>query len=170
MLPQKSCLFVVLASCFACAASLPPISRHLDLSMPELDQYFFAQAYEERFWDTAFLQRAASITHYEQLWPLIRKLRRGEPIAIIGFGSSVMASHGGCFHTSREQLTQRLSLRDLDSTEDLDRVIPEACRRDGYMGYFMRGLNQSFPHEGHVFLNMGRNGRLLGSWTNSFCA
>lgn len=124
----------------------------------------------ERWWDRAFLQRAASITHYEQLWALIRKLRRGEPISIVGFGSSVMANHAGCFHTSRERLASRLGIRHIETTENYDALIPSDCYRDGYMGLFMRILNKTFPHPDHVFYNMGRSGRPLSTWTSSFCA
>lgn len=81
-----------------------------------------------------------------------------------------MANHGGYFYTSREQLASRLGMRHIETTENLDTMLPEECYRDGYMGLFMRYLNRTFPHPDHVFYNLGRSGRPLSTWTSSFCA
>lgn len=159
-------LLLLIASVLALAAavgatpaellSFPEDIRLWNYSLPEIKVSGSTVLQVDRWWDRTFLQRAGGLAHYEQLFPLIRKLRRGEPIVIIGLGSSVMASHAGCFHDTREQLARRLNVRAINTTEDVDRVVPTTCNRNGYMGLFMRFLNKTFPHEGEAASRLPR--------------
>ena len=51
-----------------------------------------------RLWDKLWLERASAVLHFEQLMPIFERLESGEPLTVVGLGSSILASNGGCFN------------------------------------------------------------------------
>ena len=41
--------------------------------------------------------------------------------------------------------------------------------RNGYMGLFMRTINNTWPHADHIFLNLGRNGNSITTQSSHWC-
>ena len=54
-----------------------------------------------RIWTRADLNHAPSVLNFEQMWPVIRRLEAGLPIAVLAFGDSITKDHGGCYHSDR---------------------------------------------------------------------
>ena len=54
-----------------------------------------------RIWTKADLDRASSVTSYEQMWPVIMRLEAGLPITVVAFGDSITKDNGGYFHRDR---------------------------------------------------------------------
>lgn len=111
-----------------------------------------------RFWDRAFLSRAVTAQHYDQLRPLFERLSRGEPLTVLAIGSSVTALHAGCMHgpTPLVQATANLRHGNLS--------LPE-CRHDGWLSRVLRMINGTWPHQNHTLLNLAWPGSTMDRFT-----
>lgn len=97
-----------------------------------------------------------------QMRPLLRKLNAGQPIVVAVFGSSVSAVYGGCFQ--REDYKDYL--RRLGAKYEYNHVaqlIPSHkgdCTRHpvSWLKTFMKQINTTWPHPGHVLVNLGGSG------------
>lgn len=86
------------------AHSTPP--SHFEYFAPNFNGSFggydasqpAGRALADKFWDETLLREAALVESPRQLQPLLSKLRRGEPVSVMAWGSSVTADYGGCFN------------------------------------------------------------------------
>lgn len=85
----------------------------------------------------------------------LSQLDRGEPITAIGIGSSVMSGHAGCFYDRRSRVEGMVARLQSGSAAG---TVPLVCPADGWLGMPFRELNRTWPHPGHVFLNLGHGG------------
>ena len=124
-----------------------------------------------RWWDSAYPQLGAVVDQPGQMRAMLSKLEAGEPITVVGIGSSVMRWAGGCFHTSLVQVFAATGLDDafVESRGPNEDVYVEDCPRDGYVGLFMRMVNNTWPNADHLFINMGRGGATLHTNSYAFC-
>ena len=78
---------------------------HPDIMPVDISQFSFhgvtAVNDMARIWTRADLDHAPSVLNYEQMWPVIRRLEAGLPIAVLAFGDSITKDHGGCYHRDR---------------------------------------------------------------------
>lgn len=51
----------------------------------------------QRLWDRGALRLAAPVLHFEQMRGFLAKLRGGQPVQVVAFGTSITADYGGCF-------------------------------------------------------------------------
>jgi hypothetical protein len=129
----------------------------------------------ESLWNRTQLAAAARITTAPQVWAALRqRLDAGHPLVFVAVGSSIIEG-GGCF-VSGEQAARdagvHMLLRASMSGESWDdkRLDPAApvgrCQGDGFLSLFMRAVNTTWPHAGHLLVNLGRGGVDLGYWAN----
>lgn len=94
------------------------------------------------FWDDQLLAEALVTTEARQFSSLITKLNSGEPINVLAWGSSVVASHAGCGGNS---LGKRFITK--------ARGFPPACEHSppttwlGWGTRFMHWVNEEWPHD-----------------------
>ena len=116
-----------------------------------------------RLWDEPWLRRGASVTHYEQLLPLIRRLEAGLPITVVALGSSIVAG-AGCFNAPEQLLQHVRRVR--------DRSNPGACadgKPHGFLGAFMAAINATWPHQDHILVNLGQPAVDLANYARRWC-
>lgn len=115
-----------------------------------------------RTWDEAWLGRAQSVTHYEQLRPLFERLHAGQPLTVVALGSSIVSGYAGCFN-DEAQLQQHVR-------QVRRRGNPQLCPpARGFLGSFMTELNASFPHPEHLFVNLGQPACDLLNYARRWC-
>jgi hypothetical protein len=127
------------------------------------------QFFNSAFWDRARLARAAIATHTPDAWrPLLAKLRAGQPITVLGFGSSVVEGHSGCYAVDVASLHAAGVAR---APPNMARVLNAtgACRMPGYMSAFLHGVNVTWPHAGHLYVNAGVSAASLGGFASHMC-
>jgi hypothetical protein len=115
------------------------------------------------------LARAAVAAFTPDAWaPLLAKLRRGEALTVVAFGSSIVADHAGAFVSSGAVL-QAAGVQSLMPTFERELEETGAVRRDGYLAQFMRAVNATWPHPGHLLVNVGRGAVNLGMFVEALC-
>lgn len=119
------------------------------------------QEVEHRRWDRPWLERANAVVHYEQLLPVFERLNEGKPLVVLGLGSSIVATHGGCFN-NRSQLYRHVS-------HVREHLNAEICEPHGWMGSFMGELNRSWPHADHIYINLGQPGGDIAQYARHWC-
>lgn len=107
-----------------------------------------------------FIDRGFTATHLEQMVPVVDRLRAGLPVTVVGVGSSIMSDHGGCFHRSPELLGQGYAKF---------RGSAGPCDFRGFAAGFMVELNNSYPHDDHLFVNLGIAGTDLEHFARRNC-
>lgn len=103
--------------------------------------------------------------HFEQMSPVIERLRSGHPLTVVGIGSSVMAGHGGCFHRDAQQLLHGRA----HGVARWGSQLEPCAQPHGFVGAFMLELNRSYPHPDHVFVNLGMPGTELEHFARRHC-
>jgi len=114
-----------------------------------------------RTWDALFLQRAVAVTNHAQLIPLFERLEAGLPLMVVGLGSSVVASNGGCYNNRAELYKHVEHVR--------TNMNPEFCVPHGWLGSMMNDINNSWPHPGHVYINLGQPGGDITQYAQRWC-
>lgn len=115
------------------------------------------------------LARAALAASTPDAWvPLIAKLRRGEAINVVAFGSSIVQGHAGSFVSSAAVLKQAGVQALMPPLQRLLEDTGSAVGR-GYLESFMAAINATWPNPGHLFLNIGRGAVSLGQFTDVLC-
>lgn len=66
-----------------------------------------------------------------------------------------MSGYAGCFYDSRARVE---AMVDRIQSGSAAGACPEPCPAGGYVGMVMRVINATWPHSGHVFLNLGHPG------------
>jgi hypothetical protein len=123
-----------------------------------------------RFWDRQLLSHAVAAANYEQLRPLLRKLNAGRPITVAAIGSSVVQDHGGTFHGSLDAVWAAVPsphpylYGGVNSTAG-----GPAWVQTGWLAYFMRAVNETWPHPDHLLINAGRGGATPAAVANGMC-
>ena len=87
------------------AAEAATGGNHPDIMPPDLSQLIYPDTSVAecmaRIWTKADLDRATSVSNYEQMWPVIMRLEAGLPITVLAFGDSITKDNGGTFHRDR---------------------------------------------------------------------
>jgi hypothetical protein len=124
-----------------------------------------------RLWTQADLRRLRGATHYAGMLPLLRRLDAGLPITVAAFGSSIASNHAGCFHSDLGFLRSRIDNLPLNFHMNPDRTIcaPESLWRVGFASLFMATVNRTWPHAGHLLVNVGMGATTLSSVTDHTC-
>lgn len=97
-----------------------------------------------------------------QLRPLLRKLNAGQPIVVAAFGSSITAVYGGCFQREDyKKYVRRLGAK--YEYNHMAQLAPEHkgdCTKHpvSWLTTFMKQINTTWPHPGHVLINLGASG------------
>ncbi|KAG2484551.1 hypothetical protein HYH03_016686 [Edaphochlamys debaryana] len=110
----------------------------------------------------------------EQFRPLLAKLSSGAAIRVMAWGSSVVATHAGCYTEAGRQASDEaggfgfLELAQTSFIIDARGYPPEFCEAGKEVGWgtlFMRDLNASWPAAGpdHLFANGGRSAASLAA-------
>lgn len=118
-------------------------------------------------WTWESIQSAIELPGFSQYFALRRKLESGEPINVLGLGSSVMATYGGCYNMFSRNVTG--TLRGYQSTT-CDIGSSQWWKNTVFTGWvtrFMNWINEAWPHEHHVFINDGHGGCTFGCYTDS---
>lgn len=116
---------------------------------------------QHRLWDQAWLERANAVVHFEQLTPIFERLEAGQPLAVVGLGSSVLATNGGCFN-DRSQMYQHVR-------HVRERLNPEKCQPHGWVGSVMADLNRTWPHADHLYVDLGQPGGDIAQYARHWC-
>ena len=123
-----------------------------------------------RPWAETDTHRLRGVSNYEQFRPLFEKLRRGEPITVLLFGSSIAGSLGGCYHNSAEHVLQHVESMPPTYGDVKERL---GCSNDGvrfgFAGALMEAINATWPHPEHILINQGWPGATLKVFTESDC-
>jgi hypothetical protein len=148
----------------------PPASACADsLNLSTCERPSRLQFFNSAFWDRPRLARAALATHTPDAWrPLLAKLRAGRPITVLGFGSSVVEGHSGCYLKDEATLHAAGVVR---APPNMARVlnVTRACRMPGYMSALMHAINATWPHAAHTYVNAGVSGASLGNFASHMC-
>jgi len=129
----------------------------------------------EALWNRTQMALSARVVSVPQTWAALRRrLEEGHPLIFVAFGSSIVEG-GGCF-VSGQQAVQDAGvhtlLRPSMSGEDFDarRTDPAApigrCEGNGFLSLFMSAVNATWPHPGHLLVNLGRGGVDSAFWAN----
>ena len=97
-------------------------------------------------------QTRRSITHLgdlQRLGRFLAKLRTGEPVTVVGIGSSVTADFGGSVGKWQREVPG--CMRGAPGGCGRKR----SCVRGGWLLSFFEGINASWPHPGHRLVNCG---------------
>ena len=128
------------------------------------------QQFDAEFWDRAQLARAAVAAHSADAWlPMLAKLQAGQPIVILALGSSIVDGHAGCFGSRAAAAAAGVGAlpqamrRYLNATEDA------TCAVAGYASAFLAAINATWPHPGHLLVNAGVAGTMLGQFARDVC-
>jgi hypothetical protein len=108
-----------------------------------------------RFWDRALLRRSVGASNYAQMRRLLDKLNAGEPIIVAAVGSSVVQDHGGTFHSSLMALRAAVASPHPYIYGPPGGSGGPAWVQAGWLSYFMRAINETWPHPGHMLVNAG---------------
>lgn len=122
-----------------------------------------------RFWGRDLLRRSVGAANYEQMRPLIAKLDAGEPITVAAVGSSVVQDHGGTFHPSLEALRAAVPSPHPYIYGGASGAGGPDWVQAGWLTYFMRAVNATWPHRGHLLVNAGRGGATPSAIADSMC-
>ena len=115
------------------------------------------------------LARAALAASTPDAWlPLISKLRRGEAITVVAFGSSIVQSHAGSFVSSAAVLKQAGVTALMPALQRLLEDTGSAVG-SGYLESLMAAVNATWPNPGHLLLNVGRGAVNLGMFIDVLC-
>lgn len=93
-----------------------------------------------KFWDDQMLAQSLVTTDARQFAPLLAKLNNGEPINVVAWGSSVVASHAGC---GANELGKEFIIE--------MRGFPPMCEhsKGSWVGWgtrFLNWINETWPH------------------------
>ncbi|GBF96630.1 hypothetical protein Rsub_09376 [Raphidocelis subcapitata] len=125
---------------------------------------------DARFWDRALLSASLGAANFEQMRPLLRKLRAGRPITVAAVGSSVVQDHGGTFHSSLEAVRAAVpSPHPYLYGSGPGSPGGPAWTASGWLTYFMRAVNATWPHADHLLVNAGRGGATPAAIADSMC-
>ena len=120
-----------------------------------------------RFWSSA-LVRSGVVSHSPQTWaPLLAKLRAGQPITVFAIGSSIVESGAGCYASAEALARTGVSVR--PPTMENALAATGACHSPGFVTGFMDAVNARWPHPGHLFVNAGRGGASMHSFSVHVC-
>jgi hypothetical protein len=119
--------------------------------------------WDGRFWNREALNNANVVDNYAQMGPVLSKLNAGLPITVLAFGNSITAVLGGCFHDSEERRRKGV---EAVRRPDQDNLCP-APGEFGWLTSFMRVINATWPHPGHLLMNLAVPGAL--SVMGGFC-
>ena len=108
-----------------------------------------------RFWDRRLLAHSVGAANFDQMRHFLGKLNRGEPVTVAAVGSSVVQDHGGSFHASLAQLRAAVASPHPYIYGDAGGAPGPAWVQTGWLTYFMRALNETWPHPGHLLVNAG---------------
>ena len=115
------------------------------------------------------LARATIAAFTPDAWtPLLAKLRRGEAITVLAVGSSIVAGHAGTY-ISNASVLRAAGVQAL--MPPFQRLLDEtgSARTNGYLSQFMAAINATWPHPGHLVLNIGRGAVNLGMFLDVMC-
>jgi hypothetical protein len=101
------------------------------------------------------------VVHYEQLLPIFERLEAGESLTVVGLGSSILASYGGCYN-NRSQLYSKVS-------HVRTHLNAEFCEPHGWVGSFMVDVNRSWPNPEHTYINLGQPGGDIEQYAKRWC-
>jgi len=122
-----------------------------------------------RAWSQAEERELLSVSHFEQLWTLFRRLNEGLPVTVVALGSSITASYGGCFHNGLSQLRSRLAQTPSSLGDNDERLACSAGHRFGFLGVLMHAINRTWPHTEHLLVNLAQGGHTLRSFVDQGC-
>ena len=127
------------------------------------------QRFEGAFWERSRLSRAAVAAHDPDAWrPLLAKLRRGEPITVLGMGSSVVEGHSGCWAADAGVVSEAGVATAPPFMARLLNVTGE-CRSAGYVSAFMAAINATWPHRSHLYVNAGVSASSIYNFEEANC-
>ncbi|KIY99296.1 hypothetical protein MNEG_8663 [Monoraphidium neglectum] len=86
---------------------------------------------------------------------LLDKLNAGQPITVAALGSSVVQDHGGSFHASLGQLRAAVASPHPHIYGGATGEGGPAWVQTGWLTYFMRVVNETWPHPDHLLVNAG---------------
>lgn len=115
-----------------------------------------------RFWDREALYRADGAINYNQLRPFLEKLNSGQPVTVVGFGDSIVATHSGCFHRDVDHLKQKIPVLS-------DTYLRGNCAskfKFHWASSFMSMINRTWPHRDHIYINNGIAGTTLAQFAS----
>ncbi|KAG2494061.1 hypothetical protein HYH03_007705 [Edaphochlamys debaryana] len=107
-----------------------------------------------KFWTDSMLEWGMAVETPEQFRPLLAKLESGQAINVMAWGSSVVASHGGCYNEVSKQFMIKTR-----------GYPPENCdlHEYGWLTLILRDINATWPayNPEHLLANLGRSGAFL---------
>lgn len=117
----------------------------------------------------ARLARTAVAAFTPDAWaPLLAKLRRGEPITAVAVGSSIVAGYAGSFVSGAEAL-RSAGVSALTPTFARQLDAEGSSRSPGYLSHFMELINATWPHPGHLVINIGKGASNLNVFLDYMC-
>lgn len=122
-----------------------------------------------RFWTRELLRRSVGAGNYAQMKALLEKLDAGEPITVAAVGSSVVQDHGGAFHSSLAALRAAVPSPHPYIYGGATGSGGPDWVQTGWLTYFMRAVNATWPHPGHLLVNAGRGGATPAAIANGMC-
>jgi hypothetical protein len=126
----------------------------------------------KRFWDEDTLKNALRASDPVQLYPLIKKLERGEPIIVVALGSSVTQEFGGVYHRDLEMIYKQVPMPTHGAylqNYDPAMTAPTAPRHRGWLELFMQYVNHTWPHPDHLLINSGSAARVPAVFADGSC-
>ena len=123
----------------------------------------------DRLFSSALARAAVASTWPDALRPLLRRLRSGAPLTLLGIGSSIVETHSGCY-ASREALALAgVAVTPPIMDRTLGRSPTDHCASSGFAADFLAAVNATWPHPHHLYLNNGRGGAGLDAFADYMC-
>lgn len=166
LIPSRSlCLLLVYLHIISCSYHVAVAIDHAPKLPWHPLQWRYAHGREveppddaARFWDRQLLAHSIGAANYGQMKRLLDKLNAGLPITVAAVGSSVVQDHGGAFHSSIDALRAAVPSPHPQIYGGVDGSDGTPWMQTGWLTYFMRAVNDTWPHAGHMLVNAGAGG------------
>ena len=123
----------------------------------------------DRLFSSSLARAAVATSWPDALRPLLRRLRSGAPLTLLGIGSSVVESYSGCY-ASREALAAAgVAVVPPSLNITLGPLATGSCASVGFAADFLAAVNATWPHPHHLYINNGRGGAGLDAFADWTC-
>ena len=158
------------AACKALGPSAPNEARAAAAAAGTCLPPWDLQHFDAEFWDRAQLARAAVASHSADAWlPLLAKLQAGQPVVILAMGSSIVDGHAGCFGSRAVAAAAGVDALPQAMRRYMNATEGATCATAGYASAFLAAINATWPHPGHLLVNAGLAGTMLGQFARDVC-